>query len=306
MDIQQLRYFVEIVNNQSYTKASEKLIVTQPMLTRAVQQLEDELGVQLIERTSRHFQVTDVGEKLHRAATGLLRQFDDVRRMVEDSRESASGEVRLSTPGVLLDVYFSGLLRDFYGLYPNIDINVIEEGSKLTAKAIASDQADLGMVMLPVTGVGDFETEIVVRDVCQVVVSNEHPFAKRGAVRIKDLERERILTFGDTATLHDVFIEACGREGFRPHIAYKSLMTGFSFEMVALGLCAAVLPRPVISRYGPSELVSLPLVPEIPWDIALIYKPQRYQSTAAVRLREFIGSYFRNIQSAKNALAPLP
>lgn len=305
MDIQQLRYFVEIVNSKSYTKASERLIVTQPMLTRAVQQLEGELGVQLIERTSRHFQVTDVGEKLYVAAAELLHRFGDIRRMVEDSKERAAGEVRLSTPGVLLDVYFSALLRDFYELYPNIDISVIEEGSKLTAKAIASDQADLGMVMLPVAEGGGFETETVIRDVCQVVVSKTHPFAPKSAVEIGELEGERILTFGDTATLHDVFIEACGREGFRPHIAYKSLMPNFSFEMVALGLCAAVLPRPVIVRYGTPDLAALPLLPEIPWEIAMISKPQRYQSTAAVCLREFIGSYFRNIESAKNTLAPV-
>ena len=78
------------------------------------------------------------------------------------------------------------------------------------------------------------------------MVSREHPFAQMPGVHIRELRGETILTFSETATLHDTFIQMCGEQGFAPRIAYKSLMPGFSFKMVAMQQCIALLPLPLI------------------------------------------------------------
>ena len=102
-----------------------------------------------------------------------------------------------------------------------------EEGSKLTAASVGSGRADLGLVMLPVDEPYRFESKTLLSNVCSLVVSRHHPFAQMSSVHIKDLKDETILTYSETATLHDTFIRMCGEWGFAPRIAYKSLMTRF-------------------------------------------------------------------------------
>lgn len=292
MDIHHLRYFAEVVSCRNFTRASEKLMVTQPMLTRTIKQMEDELGAKLIERTSKSFEMTDVGEMFYQRTVEFLAHYQDLYRSVEDIKTMQQGEVMISTPGVLLDVYFAGLLKAFHDQYPNINISIIEEGSKLTARTILYDQADLGFVMLPVKNSHRFETTIITSSVCQLLVAKDHPFAGRPVIHVCELKHERMITFSNTATLHDSFISYCEREGFEPNLAYKTLMPNFTVEMISYGLCVGILPLPVIQRYMTEQLVTVPLEPIFPWDIAVINKKDRYQSYAAKQLIRFVKDYF--------------
>lgn len=296
MDIHHLRYYVEIINNKSFTKSAEKLNVTQPMLTRIVKQLEDELNTKLVERTSKLFHVTDTGMELYKRALDLLNDHDDIYRSINDVKDVKSGKVRLSIPGVILDAYFPELLRIFYETYPSVEISVIEEGSKLTVKSVLGNDVDLGMVMLPVKKHESLEISRIWKSTCRWVTVKTHPLANRNSVNLEELKDERFITFSDTATLHDFFISNCERQGFVPRIAYKSLMPSFVFDMVSYNLCSAIMPWPVIQKYTRPDIVSIPLDIEIPWELALISNQDRYQSYATRQLREFILSYFSHLE----------
>lgn len=304
MEIQQLKYFVEVVRHKSFTHAATCLFVTQPMLTRAIKQLEVELNVRLIERTSKSFHLTDAGRILYGQAQDFLMRYEDLFQTMEDVRSVKVGEVRLSIPGVLLDVYFPPLLTRFHRRFPGVDISVVEEGSKLTAASVGSGQADLGLVMLPVDEPARFESRVLVSDVCQLVVSRKHPFAQLPSVHIRELKEEPLLTFSDTATLHDTFIRMCGEHGFVPRVAYKSLMTRFSLKMVGMQQCVAVLPLPIVQPDLCEELVTVPLEPAIPWDIAIIRRREGYRSFAATKFFDHVCDHFAVLTGGDAAAAP--
>lgn len=299
MDLQHLRYFVEIVNNRSFTKSAERLMVTQPMLTRIVKQLEEELDSELIERTSKMFHVTDAGMVLYEHATDLLQRHQNLYRHMADIKDAKAGQVRLSIPGVILDAYFPDLLRRFHSLHPAIEISIIEEGSKRTVQSVLANDVDLGMVMLPIKKHPALTVTKVWESACQWVVPKTHVLAGSEAVELKELKDERFITFSDTATLHDFFIANCEKEGFTPHIIYKSLMPGFVFDMVSYGLCTAIMPTPVIRKYMRADTAAVSLSTEIPWNIALITNCGRYQSHAAKRLSDYISSYFQQLGRAE-------
>lgn len=299
MDLQHLRYFVEIVKNRSFTKSAEKLMVTQPMLTRIVKQLEEELDSELIERTSKMFHVTDAGMVLYEHAVDLLQRHQDLYRHMADIKDAKVGQVRLSIPGVILDAYFADLLRSFHSLHPSIEISIIEEGSKRTIQSVLANDVDLGMVMLPIIKHPSLMVTKVWESTCQCVVPRTHPLAGREVVELKELKDERFITFSETATLHDFFIANCETEGFTPHIIYKSLMPGFVFDMVSYGLCSAIMPAPVIQKYMRADTAVVSLLSEIPWDIALISNRERYQSHATKRLLDYISNYFQRLELNK-------
>ena len=99
MEIQQLKYFVEVVRQQSFTKAAAQLFVTQLMLTRSIKHLEEELNVRLLERTSKSFCLTDAGRILYERVQDFLLRYDDIFRTMTDVRSARVGEVRMSIPG---------------------------------------------------------------------------------------------------------------------------------------------------------------------------------------------------------------
>lgn len=295
VDIQHLKYYVAIVERESFTKAADALYVSQPMLTKAVRQLEAELEATLIVRNSKSFSLTDAGVHFYKEAKSLLSHFQDMRRSVDDLKSGLGGHVQISLPGVLLDTYFPKLLLSFHQQYPNIKISVDEDGSKKTAAAIRSGQADVGLVMLPLPDLSPFSTYPLVHDVCRLLVPKTHPLAKSKAISLQQLQDERIILFNDSSILHDAFIQLCAQEGFSPNIAYKSFMPNFIFDMVRQELCVAVLPAPIIERYLTDDFAVVDLTPTIQWHIAAITKQGHYLSFAARKLLSHIETYFANL-----------
>lgn len=295
MDIQHLKYYVAIVECESFTKAADTLYVTQPMLTKTVRQLETELDATLIVRNSKHFSLTDAGTQFYKEAKSLLSHFQDMRRSVDDIKSGLSGHVQISLPGVLLDTYFPKLLLSFHQQHPHIKISVYEDGSKKTAAAICSGQADIGLVMLPLPDLSPFSVSLLMHDVCRLLVPKKHPLAKHKAISLQQLQDERIILFNDSSILHDAFIQLCTQEGFSPNIAYKSFMPNFIFDMVRQELCVAVLPSPIIERYLTDDLAVVDLTPTIQWHIAAITKQGRYLPFAARKLLSHIEEYFASL-----------
>ena len=295
VDIQHLKYYVAIVERESFTKAADALYVSQPMLTKAVRQLEAELEATLIVRNSKSFSLTDAGVHFYKEAKSLLSHFQDMRRSVDDLKSGLGGHVQISLPGVLLDTYFPKLLLSFHQQYPNIKISVDEDGSKKTAAAIRSGQADVGLVMLPLPDLSPFSVYPLVHDVCRLLVPKTHPLAKCKAISLQQLQDERIILFNDSSILHDAFIQLCAQEGFSPNIAYKSFMPNFIFDMVRQELCVAVLPAPIIERYLTDDFAVVDLTPTIQWHIAAITKQGHYLSFAARKLLSHIEAYFANM-----------
>lgn len=293
MDIQHLKYFVTVAEQQNFTRAAEQLFISQPMLTRHIKALESELGVRLIERTSKSFRLTDAGQVLLTRAKQLLGQYDGLLKHLEDVKHSQVGEVRISSPGVLLDMYFPQLLSDFRKRYPGISINIVEEGSKLTATSVMEGTADLGLAMLPVDNMSELDVLPVIQDSVCLVVRKDHPFAQSDSVHISQLKNHDVITYSRTSILHDTFVRMCAEEGFIPKIVCKSLMPLFVTQMISLSSCVGVFPQPIADRYCTDDLTSVALKPDFPWQIAVILKKEHYHSFATTHLLAFIKEYFQ-------------
>jgi len=295
LEFQQMRYFVKVAECSNFTRAAEELYVTQPMLTRAIKSLEDDLGAKLIERTSKSFRLTDAGKLFYQQACEMLHKYDDIFRSIEDVKSIQKGQVKMSIPGVLIDVYFAPLLARFGKEHPGVDISIIEEGSKDTVKSVMAGKVDLGLAMLPIEFSSEMNINIIISDEAHVLMSKQHPLSKYQVIPIEELRNESIITFGDTSTLHDEFLKLCSVHGFKPHLTYKTLMANFTFQMVSMGQCIALLPNPIIQHFITDDLTSRPIDPSIKWDIAIINNRNRYCSYAATHLITFMRNYFAEL-----------
>ncbi len=296
MDIQHIKYFLAVAECESFSRAAEKLYVTQPILSRCIRNMEEELGSPLIIRSSRSFALTDTGKVLYRYGAQLVEQYQDIYRRIHDIRSSEEGEVRIVCPGVLLDMYFPKLITQYQKEHPNVKITIRERESRPTAATILSGDADLGLVMIPVENQADLNVYPVITDEVQVVVPEAHPFAKHPFIHIRDLQDVNIITYNSNATLHNTFLQLCQEHGFSPTLACQSLMPNFILEMISYGRCIGVIPAPICKQFQSEGLVSIPIRPKFPWVIALITKNGHYMSHAAQSFLSFAQKHFQHLQ----------
>ena len=292
MDIQQIRYFLAVARYESFSKAAQKLFVTQPILTRCVKNLEQELGLPLIVRTTRSFALTDAGRTLAEHGSRLVQQQEDLCRRMEDLKQVRSGDLRLSSPGPLLDLYFPKLVTGYHAIHPGIRIHIRESGSRPVAQDVLDGSADMGVVMLPLEDADDLHVFPILTDAVHAVVPKDHPFATETELPISKLRGVELITYDKSNTLHHAFYELCRREGFSPAIAYQSMMPNFILDTIALGSCVGVLPRPMVGLGADRGLVSIPLTPHFPWEIALITAKDRYLSCAAADFLAYAKAFF--------------
>lgn len=106
MDVRQLTYFTEVAKQQSFTKAAHKLHVTQPTISKMVRQLESELGTTLLDRSSKHVQLTDAGDVVFERAIQIIQMVDEVHLALEDMEHLKTGHLTLGMPP-LIGILFS-------------------------------------------------------------------------------------------------------------------------------------------------------------------------------------------------------
>jgi len=295
MDIQHIRYFLAVAKHRSFSKAARELYVTQPILTRCIKNLETELGAPLIIRSTKAFELTDAGQALVQMGKALLLQHQDIYRSIGDIVNTGSGEIHISCPGVLLDMYFPKLVALYRKQHPGIRITVQENGSRTVVGDVLDGSADMGLVMLPLENTEKLNVFPIVHDEVHVIVRQNHPFAKGSCVSIDQLKGLDIITYNQSTTLFNSFVQMCGRHGFSPVIAFQSMMPDFILDTLSYGGCVGVLPAPMLKRFARQDLVSLPLHPRFPWEIAIITRKDRYLSRAAEQFLQFTQEFIYSL-----------
>lgn len=298
MDIQHIRYFLAVAKYQSFSKAAQQLYVTQPILTRCVQNLEKELGAPLIIRSTKAFALTDAGKALVRHGTDLVQKHQDIYRNIQDVENFEAGEIHISSPGVLLDMYFPKLVTEYRRQHPAIRITVQESGTRTVVRDVREGAADIGLVMLPLEDGEDLNIVPIVQDEVHVYVQQDHPFARDRSIHISQLDGHDIITYNQSTTLYNILLRMCHDHNFSPTIAFQSMMPNFIMDILTYGTCIGVLPAPMLQRFPDKSLVSIPLRPHFPWEIAIITKKNRYISRAAEGFLKFTQDFITKFPPA--------
>jgi DNA-binding transcriptional LysR family regulator len=288
MDIQHLKYFVEVAKQKNFTKASRILLVSQPSISKMIKSLEEELKITLLDRSERKIELTDAGVIVYEQALKILQSVEDVYASVNELVQVKKGTVKLGlmpTTGVLL---FPNVLAGFKKEYPQIDIQMVEYNAKQLKLKVEQGDIDLGITVKPVNS-ELFETIPLLSEELVVLVDSEHWLVKRESVRLSDLKNESYILLTEDYALHDVVTQACMQSGFEPTVAYKSSLWDLIGEMVATKLGISLIPRSMVSRFNNKNVHAISISnPLIEWELVLIYKKNKYLSYAARTFIEYI------------------
>ncbi|MEP7064278.1 MAG: LysR family transcriptional regulator [Betaproteobacteria bacterium] len=241
MDLRRLRYFIAVAEALNFGRAAKALHIAQPPLSRAINALETELGVELFARNTRGVRLTAVGTALLPEARRLLRDADALR---EGARHLADGDVGSLGVGFISTAIFGVLpqvIRGFHRTRPGVTLTLREGTTNQMPAQIRSGELDVGF-MLP----GPDEPAVTYTPLTWEPLVAALPAQRRWPARVSlaDLAGESFLMFPREAGawLYDAIVGFCKREGFVPRIDQEAIQMQTIVSLVAAGMGVALVP----------------------------------------------------------------
>jgi len=288
LDIRHLEYFSEVAEHLSFTKASQTLHVTQPSISKAVKNLEDELGVPLFYRSSKQLELTDAGKAVLVNARKVLEAFNSLTWELTDIMELKSGEIRIGIPPIVGAAFFSKLISRFKEKYPLVKITLTEVGTKKIKQGVDDGSLDIGLICTFPTQNSNFEIIKVLKDPLMLIVHKDHPLTSKPKVHFSDLENEPFILYRKDFSLYDLIIDECAKNQFQPNIVCESSQKEFLLGMVEGKLGVALLPSKICAGINTTEVTVLPFNESVVnLELGMIWKKNKYLSFA---VREFIST----------------
>ncbi|ARK32577.1 LysR family transcriptional regulator [Halalkalibacter krulwichiae] len=290
IDIKQIRCFLEVCKELSISRASSNLHLSQPALSKIIQAMEEELGVPLFNRSTRHLHITDEGKAIIPYAKRLLRQMEDLLKVAAELQHTHAGNVRFGLPPVIGSSFFPSIITAFKKQYPHIQLTIVEEGSRIIEQTLLDGHIDLGITILPLD-TDQFDVIPIIERKLKLVLPINHPLANRESVALSQLRNDPFLMFSKGFSLYDRVRDACIQAGFEPTIIQESSQWDFMMEMVAADNGICILPETICVHADLTRCAVVHVTdPEIEWNLAIVRRKNSYLSTAMKTWIDFIRS----------------
>ncbi len=225
MTIIQLEYLLAVANYGSFSLAAEKCFVTQPSLSMQVKNLEEELGVIVLDRSKKPVLPTDAGLAVIRQAKEAVQAFAMVREVVSDLQNEISGTLRLGVIPTIAPYLLHRFIPDFVRKCPKVELQIREMMTGDIIRALDRDMLDAAIMAGGTSPEGIREEELF-NDRFFADVSTDHPLCQRSNIRIEDIDVRHLLLLSEGNCLRDQVIELCQ--------AQKNIARQYSFESGSL------------------------------------------------------------------------
>lgn len=247
-DLRQLRYFVAVAELLSFTRAAERLHISQPPLSQQIRALEDDLGTRLFDRNKRRVTLTEPGRLLLEEARAILARAETARMVVAEAADGCKGRLRLAYPASLS---FHGalprtLLR-FSDMAPDVRLELHEMYTEAQYEALVSGTIDVGLVRaLPKeqSVAVQMQVDPIDNERLLLAMPAKHPLASRKRVHLREVANESFVTQprAYSTTLYDTLMQMAALDGFHPIIRQEAQQLTGLLALVSAGVGMALVP----------------------------------------------------------------
>lgn len=243
LDFNQLRCFVAVAEELHFGRAAARLYMTQPPLTRHIQQLEHALGVLLLERSSRRVRMTAAGQVFLPDALRILNFAEQAASSARRVGRGEAGRVTIGFTAVSGYQMIPELISAAAGGCPGIDVVLKEMVSVMQIEALEANTLDLGL-MRPLPGHRELEFELVSREPMVLVLPAGHPLARRKKIVVEDLHEQAFVMYSpnEGKYFHDLIAGLLGTSGVAPRYVQHLGQTHSIVSLVRAGLGMAIVP----------------------------------------------------------------
>jgi LysR family cyn operon transcriptional activator len=287
MELRHLRYFDALAEALSFTRAAQRLHVTQSTLSHQIRQLEAELGYPLFDRTTKKVTITEAGEVLRSHMVPALQQIDRGIQALRDDPPSLQGSIRLGATHSFNTRLVPLCVSGFLAVSPSTQISVEELSARNIARGIAAGRLDLGVSYRPDDAAGLW-FEPLYNEELRLVVSSRHPMARRRRVRIVELHRCRMVLLPAEFSTRQLLDDCFEAAGATPLVVVELNSIAPMIELIRQTDLAGIIAETAVSKSA--DLRVLPLedptpirTPGLLWKKGAARSPALKQLAAIIR-----------------------
>jgi DNA-binding transcriptional LysR family regulator len=272
MELRHLRYFVAVAEGLNIRRAAEKLRVSQPPISRQINDLESEIGVKLFDRSNKKLRLTNAGECFLKEATDILKKVAHATSLVQAVNRGEAGTLVIAYGGPVAGMLPASVTRQLREIFPWMELGIREMTLQEQVKALLENQIDVGYVGLKTE---ELEETLGFEPICKVellaALPSNHPLAEHKTLALEDLTGEHFIIVGKNAspTAYDRLLSILKSSGFIPNVAHQADKAHNLLRLVAAGFGVSVVPD-FYKNYSIPDVVfhSLKENIEIDWYVA--------------------------------------
>jgi DNA-binding transcriptional LysR family regulator len=293
MELRQLEYFVAVAEEANFTRAAERVHISQSGVSAQVRQLERELGQSLLDRSGRSVRLTDVGAAVLPFARAALDAAGNARLAVEQLAGLVRGQVAVGMVNGCAIPIVSELLAQFHSRCPGVSITLKEDASDRLLESVRTGRLDLALIGSagePTTGV---DAALLVDEALVAAVCPSHQLANRKMVPLTALRDHPLVSLPRGTGIRAALDAACLAAGFEPQITFEASALPMVAQLGGMGLGVAILPASA-AQAQESMLHVLQIRPRLSSRLELVWNPAA-GSPAAQALLEHARDFMRQL-----------
>jgi DNA-binding transcriptional LysR family regulator len=286
MELHQLRYFVAVADEGSFSRAAAKVRVAQPSLSQQIRKLEAELGQPLFDRLPRSVVITEAGRCLLEYARQILASIGDARRCVDELKGKIAGDVAVGAIPTIAPYVLPELVVTFQKHYPDVILHIVEDVTAGIARRIEAGELDIALASTcqksPTLRIEHLSKEPLI-----ALVPEGHPLANQRAITFEDLKSQRFLLLHEMHCLSQQVHHLLESHRLHPQVALAGSQLTTIANMVAAGIGVSIVPQMMVKHHATPGCVTLAFAPPVPErELNVLYNPLRFQGKAAAAFRE--------------------
>ncbi len=286
MEIRVLKYFLTVVREESITKAAQVLHITQPTLSRQLAQMEEDIGVKLLERGGKKIKLTNEGMLLRRRAEEILQLVDKTERELIEQEECIEGFVNIGCGEMASVNILAELCNSFLKKYPKVRFDIYTATADVVKERIERGVADAGLLLEPIE-MERFEfIRLKLRERWCVLMNANDPLAKKKSLSASEL-KYLPLCLPRRLNIRSELANLFGDDFKTLNIVFTSNLATNAAVIAQKGLAYPVVIEGNISLWDKTKIVSVPLSPKLTATSVLAWKREQPFGLAATKFIEF-------------------
>ncbi|MCS7463343.1 LysR family transcriptional regulator [Paenibacillus doosanensis] len=290
MELRQLEYFIAVSEELHFTRAAEKLGISQPTLSQQIRALEDELDIPLFDRIGKKIAITEAGSILLEQSLQIVRNLQNVKDSIAELHNYKKGSFVVGALPSDLDYRISNLLIDYHKEFPKIWLKIVS--SVEIAAQVLENEVDIGIGIMP------FPDDRLVRiPLCReeyvLVVSERHAWAGRDSIGIEELRGLDTVMFPSGLIGRELVDDCCRKYGFTMNTIMETTSITSVIHLVKANIGATVQPLPLIRSLNDPALRTIRIADDPPTrNIGIIYRTDRFLGHAAKAFMQKAAEHF--------------
>ncbi len=272
MELRQLKYFLAVPEESSFTRAAERVHVSQPGISAQIRQLENDLGVILIDRAGRSAGLTAVGEVVFDHARAVLVAVEGLRHAVDEMNGLVRGRLVVGMVTACTVTPLFEALASFHLAHPGVEISLVEDDSAKLVEYVREGAVDLALIGAADRAPEDLDGQQVISEAIVAAVPPGHPLAGEDSVTLAELSAYPLICLPKGTGIRAVLDQASAARGLTLTVALQASAPGAVVQLAERGLGVAVLSESMLAQHR--QLRTVPIT-DVAAVLALISAPTK-------------------------------